>query len=282
MTRAIFVPFVTAIFCAAPVRADVPENFKTGNLVAWCIVPFDSAKRGPAQRAAMLERLGLKRCAYDWRQEHVPGFEEEILQYRKHGIEYFAFWGQHEAAFSFFEKYGLKPQVWMTAPSPEAETQEKKVAAAAAALTPLASKTGAMGCRLGLYNHGGWGGEPANLVAVCERLRSQGHDHVGIVYNFHHAHHATATFADDLGKMKPYLLCLNLNGMVDLEKGDAAGRKQKILPIGTGESEPQMIRAIIESGYAGPIGILGHVNDRDVEEVLQENVEGLKKVLAAF
>ena len=28
------------------------------NLVAWCIVPFDTKKRGPEERAEMLERLG--------------------------------------------------------------------------------------------------------------------------------------------------------------------------------------------------------------------------------
>ena len=29
--------------------------FAKDNLVAWCIVPFDAAKRGPAERAAMVK-----------------------------------------------------------------------------------------------------------------------------------------------------------------------------------------------------------------------------------
>ena len=29
--------------------------------------------------------------AYDWRTQHVKEFEEEILQYKKHGLEFFAF-----------------------------------------------------------------------------------------------------------------------------------------------------------------------------------------------
>ena len=33
------------------------------DLVAWCIVPFDSRKRTPEERIAMLERLGFKRYA---------------------------------------------------------------------------------------------------------------------------------------------------------------------------------------------------------------------------
>ncbi|MBO65778.1 MAG: hypothetical protein CL509_05810, partial [Actinobacteria bacterium] len=68
---------------ALPVAA--ADNFAKDKLVAWCIVPFDAKQRGPAERAAMLKRLGLKRVAYDWRAKHVAEFEEEILQYKKHG-----------------------------------------------------------------------------------------------------------------------------------------------------------------------------------------------------
>ncbi len=100
--------------------------------MAWCIVPFDAKKRGPAERAEMLKGLGLKRVAYDWREQHVKEFEEEILQYKKHGLEFFAFWGVHDEAFALFEKYKLHPQIWLTLPSPKAETQEARVAAAAA------------------------------------------------------------------------------------------------------------------------------------------------------
>ena len=31
-----------------------------GNLVAWCIVPFDAQKRGPAERAEMIAQLDGK------------------------------------------------------------------------------------------------------------------------------------------------------------------------------------------------------------------------------
>jgi len=42
------------------------------DLIAWCILPFDSRKRRPEEQIAMLERLGFKRYAYDWRAEHLP------------------------------------------------------------------------------------------------------------------------------------------------------------------------------------------------------------------
>lgn len=50
-------------------------------------------------------RWGLKKGAYDWRQEHLADFEREILAYQKNGIEMFAFWGVHDDAFRLFEKY---------------------------------------------------------------------------------------------------------------------------------------------------------------------------------
>jgi sugar phosphate isomerase/epimerase len=250
-------------------RATAPDIFARKNLVAWCIVPFDGKERSPAERAAMLESLGITRVAYDWRPKHVPEFEAEILEYAKRGIDYVAFWSTHPEAFALFRKHGLEPQIWITAPSPEGATDAERVAAAAARLGPLAAEIGGMGCRLGLYNHGGWGGEPANLVAVCEALRAAGHEDVGIVYNLHHGHGHIADFPACLAAMRPYLLCLNLNGMTE---------GTKILQLGRGEHDLAILRAIRASGYAGPIGIIGHTGD-DVEARLRDNLDGLDWLL---
>ena len=262
---------------ACPTAADEAKEpasvFAKDNLVAWCIVPFDASKRSPEARAEMLQRLGIKRVAYDWRQEHVPTFEEEILAYKRHGLDYFAFWSWHPAMAPLIEKYGIRPQIWMTAPSPKAETGEAMVEAAGKAVLPLVEQAGKMGCRFGLYNHGGWGGEPKNLVAVCQWLRQNAKaDHVGIVYNFHHGHEHIQDFAECLAAMKPYLLCLNLNGMND-------GADPKIVRLGKGEHEKAMMRTILESGYRGPIGILGHTSGEDIELVLRENLEGMQRLL---
>lgn len=264
---------------------DVPANFRRENLVAWCIVPFDVKKRSPEDRTAMLGRMGIKRCAYDWRQEHVPTFEREIEAYKKNGVEFTAFWSQHDKAFELFKKHAIKPQVWFMMKQPKAKTQEEKVAEAVKTMTPLAERCKQMNCKLGLYNHGGWAGEPENLVAVCNGLRAKGFADVGIVYNFHHAHDRITDaqqFTKSLELMKPLLLCLNLNGMVDHSGlNTKQKREQKIRAIGTGDYEAAMIDAVVKSKYAGPIGVLGHVATRDVEEVLQKNVEGLEYVLGS-
>ncbi len=269
MFRVFLVVFTAAAGAGA---AEPPENFRRENLVAWCIVPFDAAQRGPEARAAMLAELGLKRSAYDWRKQHVPEFEAEILAYREKGIDFFAFWSEHESAFALFERYELRPQIWRTLWTPKVEGEAAKVEAAARGFEALAKRTAEMRCKLGLYNHGGWGGEPANLVAVCERLHAMGYEHAGIVYNFHHAHGHLENWAAEFERMKPYLLCLNLNGMND----DA---QPKILPIGEGKHEAAMIRAVIASGYDGPVGILDHRSEVDAEVALRANLAGLEAVL---
>lgn len=250
-------------------QGELADNFKKGNLVAWCIVPFDAQKRGPAERAQMLNDLGIRRCAYDWREEHVAQFEQEILQYKKHGIEFFAFWGGHKSAFKLFEKYDLHPQIWRSLGNPGEGTQSQKVEAAARSIEALAKRSAELGCQLGLYNHGGWGGEPANLVAVCKKLQDKGYSNVGIVYNWHHAHGHIEDWPASLALMKPYLYCLNINGMNN-------GAKPKILPLAQGEHELAMLQVVEKSGYKGPIGILDHQSQLDAKESLQDNLNGLE------
>jgi sugar phosphate isomerase/epimerase len=260
---------------AAPARA-AKNIFAHDNLVPWCIVPFDAKKRGPEERAAMLEKLGFKHFAYDWRAEHVPTFAAEIEALKKHGVEMTAFWGAHEEAFKLFEKFGMKPQVWITVPSPKAPTDEERAKLAAKHLLPLVERTRKLGCPLGLYNHGGWGGEPENMIAVTKFLREQhGATHVGIVYNQHHGHDHLDRFPAALAAMKPYLHCLNLNGMT--KAGDKRG--MKILPLGRGDLDLQLLKTIRDSGYRGPIGILNHTGE-DAEARLKDNLDGLDWLVA--
>lgn len=250
------------------------DNLAKENLVAWCIVPFDAKHRGPAERAEMLKRLGLRRVAYDWREEHVSTFEQEILEYKKHGLEYFAFWDWHPDMVKLVKKHDIHPQFWLMMPNPQSGSQEEKVEAAAKGLLSKVEVARQLGCKIGLYNHGNWAGEPENLVAVCRWLREHEQaKHVGIVYNFHHAHDRIGDFSKALAEVQPYLFCLNLNGM----NRDA---KPKILPIGQGEFEKRMIEIVRKSNYQGPIGILDHREEIDAEVSLRENLQGLGRLRA--
>ena len=260
--------------------------FERENLVAWCIVPFDAQKRGPEERASMLERLGLRRFVYDYRAEHVPQWDAELAALKKHGITLEGWWfptvlnDEAKAALALFRRHDVHPQLWVMGqggpgPAKDDAEQRTRVAAEVARLKPICEASAAQGCQVALYNHGGWFGRPENLVAVVEALRAEGVRNVGIVYNLHHAHDVIERFDKFLPKLLPYLLCLNLNGM-DAD-GEATGRKIK--PLGSGHLDLALLRQIRASGYRGPIGILNHT-DVDAEGRLQDNLVGLAWLVA--
>jgi sugar phosphate isomerase/epimerase len=99
-------------------------------------------------------------------------------------------------------------------------------------------------------------------------------DNVGLVYNFHHSHEHFDRLPGLLEWMEPHLLAVNLNGMTP--------GAEKILPLGSGERDREMLEMIRESGYSGPIGILDHRNELDAEESLKENLEGLAKLVQGW
>ncbi len=253
-----------------------PSLFARENLVAWCIVPFDAAKRGPEERAAMLQRLGIRQLAYDWRAEHVPTFDAELEALKRHNVKLTAFWFPsqlNETAqriLDVLQRHQVRTQLWVSGggkPMEGPDGQEKAFQAAADRLGSIADAAAKIGCTVELYNHGGWFGEPENQIAVIQRMNRP---NVGIVYNLHHGHDHLDRFEALLKKMLPYLHALNLNGMV--KDGDKQGKK--ILPLGQGDLDLTLLRAIRASGYRGPIGILNHTS-ADAELRLRDNLEGL-------
>ncbi|MEZ6073932.1 MAG: TIM barrel protein [Pirellulales bacterium] len=170
-------------------------------------------------------------------------------------------------------RHDVHPQLWVTGGGgPLAPEQEDAwIDAEVARLRPIAEAAAEVGCSVGLYNHGGWFGEPENQIKIIERLQEP---NVGIVYNLHHGHAHLDRFAELLERMRPHLLALNLNGMT----ADGEARGQKILPLGAGELDLALLRTIRDSGYDGPIGILNHT-DEDAEARLADNLDGLAWLL---
>ncbi len=261
-----------------PTRAQpaAGKHFARENLVAWCIVPFDAKKRGPEERAVMLKKLGFTRFAYDYRAEHIPTFDAEMEALKKQGIELTAWWfpttlnDEARGILDVLRRHKLKPQLWVTGggePTKTAEEQAACVKAEAARIRPIAEEAAKIGCSVALYNHGGWFGEPENQLAIIKELALP---NVGIVYNLHHGHDHLARFPELLKRMLPHLVCLNVNGMMP----DGERRGQKILPLGQGELDLAILKTIRDSGYHGPIGILGHTQD-DAEVRLLDNLDGL-------
>ena len=260
------------------------QLFVRSNLVAWCIVPFDAKKRGPEERAAMMERLGFKMFAYDYRAEHIPTWDAEMEALKKHHVQLLAWWfptSMNEEArkiLSVLERHQLRAQLWVMgggAATKSAEEQQARIEVEAKRLKEIADAAAKIGCTVALYNHGAWFGEPENQIAIIERLRGAGVTNVGIVYNLHHGHAHLDRFPALLQKMKPHLMALNINGMV--RDGETSGRK--ILPLAQGDLDLSLLKTIRDSGWRGPIGILNHT-DEDAEARLRDNLEGLDWLIA--
>jgi sugar phosphate isomerase/epimerase len=254
--------------------------------MAWCIVPFDAMHRGPEERAGMLKELGFTKFVTTGGRSICP-FEEELGVLARRKIELTAVWfppelnAEARQILETLKRNNVRTQLWVTmdepAPAPQHGLPDPgedgptetaiRVTAAVEALRPIVDAAAKQSCAIGLYNHGGWFGEPENQLAIIKALDAS---HVGIVYNLHHGHDHVGRFAEVLVKLKPHLLAINLNGMD--RNGERRGRK--ILPLGQGELDLELLRAITESGYRGPIGILGHTQD-DVKMRLQDNLDGL-------
>ncbi len=262
--------------------AQKKDIFDKSNLLAWCIVPFDSEKRGPEERAKMLSELGIKKFAYDWRDEHVPQFDEEWKALRKYGIELTAFWmmtGQEpekdryvQEILAFLKRNQIKTQLWLLV----AETanfnelsQEEKVKTLSKPIQYIAEKAKELGCEVALYNHGGWFGEPENQLEIIDFLKMK---NIGIVYNFHHARFHHARFKEFYPKMLPKLMALNIAGL----KSDVT---EHAFRVGQGDVEKDMLIQVWKSKYKGPIGILNHDTNEDAKKALIDEMLGLEKVL---
>ncbi len=285
MSRHLFFALGIWILGIAALQAALPStgNFSQTNLVAWCIVPFDSKKRTPEERAAMLDQLGVHRLAYDWRAEHIPTFDAEVAAMAKRQIELTAWWfpsalnAEARAILECLARHKLHPQLWVTMGTeaePDRARLDQKIQAAVETLAPICVEAAKLGSVVGLYNHLGWFGEPENQIRILEGLRARGHSNAGIVYNFHHGHSQVDRFPALLQRMQPHLIALNLNGMV--RDGDKQGRK--IIPLGTGDLELGLLQAIQDSGWKGPIGILGHT-DEDAELKLKKELAGLNALV---
>jgi hypothetical protein len=249
-------------------------------LIAWCIVPFDNQQRTPEQRIAMLEELGFKRYAYDWRTEHLDDTARELRLAKDRGIDITAVWmwiegGQdhprhlsenNERVLAAVDEAGISTQLWLGFNENFFEdlSDGERVARGAEMVAYLSERAAETGSRVALYNHGGWFGEPENQIRIIEALPDRD---VGMVYNFHHGHEHIDRFDTLVEIMRPHLWAVNLNGM--------RPEGPKILPFGTGTHEKAMLERVLAAGFTGPFGVLGHVDDADVKVILEGNLEGL-------
>jgi sugar phosphate isomerase/epimerase len=271
---------------AAQDKAGKAQMFARKNLSAWCIVPYDDKKRGPEERALMLKSLGINKFAYDWREEHVPLFDQEMAALKKHDIELEAFWmpygpdpvkaKHYREIMDVLARHNVKTQLWWSYGSSDENlkglSDDEKIIAVGRMVQALADDAAKIGCTVGLYNHNGWFGEPENELAVLQYVNRP---NVGIVYNFNHAEGHWQRFREFFPKLLPHLLALNIAGITSVPPS-------KIVAVGSGGAEAEMIRIVAESGYNGTIGIINEDTDPDAERGLRLNIGGLKSILSSL
>lgn len=268
--------------CKTRKASTANDVFSKQNLLAWCVVPFDAKQRGPEERAKMLASLGIKKLAYDWREEHIPTFDDEWRALNKYGIELTGFWMMSgpnprydrniQEIFDFLARNKISTQIWLLMGEWgdfNNLNQSEKIAQMSAPIAYIADKAKELDCKVALYNHGGWFGEPENQIEIIQHLQRS---NVGIVYNFHHARSHHERFAAFYPKMKPYLFALNIAG---LKKGD----RDNFYRTGQGDVEKDLIQLVRDSDYRGPIGIINHDTEEDAETGLLEEMRGLKHIL---
>lgn len=276
-----YIILVLAILCTRWSAAQTGSGiYSKKNLIAWCIVPFDKPERTPEQRAKMLNDLGINKLAYDWREKHVPSFDEELNALKKHDIKLQSFWYYSgpepekdknlAIIIDLFKRHNVKTEIWTMITGIEnldSMTQQQKVEAVSQRVKYIATKAAEAGCKVGLYNHGGWFGEPENQLAIIKYLNMP---NIGIVYNFSHSETQIHHFPDFYPSIKPHLLAVNLTGLQGMNPA-------KVVPVGRGDVEFRMMKIIEDSDYSGPVGIINEDFAVDAKDGLKMNMEGLKQ-----
>ncbi len=248
----------------------------------WCILGFDSLERTPKQRIAMLKEMGFTRYGYNRGKGEFGEMQKEFNLAKANNIEIVSVFvwlnakrdsigklsPSNQTLLSNLELVEQKPTIWLSFSNNffKELSQEESIELSIEMIQFVKLKADQLGCKLALYNHHGWFGNPHNQVKILEKLKD---DSITMVYNFHHAQEYVNEFPEIVKKITPYLSFVNLNGVK--KEGP------QILPIGKGDYEFEMMEHLNKEGFNGPWGILGHVKTEDVQKVLKRNVDGLKQ-----
>src|SRR5579871_24913 len=161
-----------------------------------------------------------------------------------------------------FRRHGISPQIWLirrwTAEDDDQsfmryspEEQASRLRQETDRIKALAELAAPFGVVVGLYKHAGWIGITDNQLAIVKKIRSQGFNNVGIVYQFIHARDEvddTVDFPATWQKLKPFVLAVNITGV---------HAEREIFPViypSQGDLELHMLKTIQISGWKGPVG----------------------------
>ena len=258
----------------------VEQPFKIAEVSPWCIIGFDSLDRTPQQRIDMLKEMGFTKYGFNKGKGDLTTMKDEFQLAKENNIEITSIFlwlnakrdsigklsPANQELLGNLKDIGYKPTIWVSFSDNffKKLNQEESIELSIKMIEYVKTKADELGCKLAIYNHHGWFGNPHNQVEILKKINR---DDITMVYNFHHAQEHVDEFPAIVKKIKPYLSYVNLNGVK--KEGP------QILPIGKGDHEIEMIKQLMDEGYHGPWGILGHIKTDDVEKVLERNIDGL-------
>lgn len=264
-------------------KSDFAPIIDAKDVSPWCIIGFDTKDRTPQQRIDLLKELGLSNYGFNKGKGDFSTMKTEFKLAKENGIAINSIFlwlnakrdsigklsPSNQLILDNLKEIDNKPTIWVSFAENffEGNSQENSIAFSIEMIKYIKTEAVAAGCELALYNHRGWFGNPHHQVEILEKLDDES---LSMVYNFHHAHEFVDEFVEVAKMITPYLSFVNLNGV----KKDGP----EIMDLGKGDYEIKMIKHLLDNGYDGPWGILGHVKTEDVKEVLKRNLAGLDLV----
>lgn len=268
-------------------KSTTEYSIDTKEVYPWAILGFDALDRTPQERIAMLNEMGFTKYGLNKGNGDLSTMIEEFKLASENDIEITSvfLWlnskrdtigklsPANQELLSKLKKVKQKPVIWVSLSNNffEEKDQEQALELSIEMLKFIKKKADESGCELAIYNHRGWFGNPHNQLEILKQLNNPS---ITMVYNFHHAHEYVDEFPEIAKKIKPYLSYVNLNGIK--KEGP------EILTIGNGDYEYEMIKSLIDEGYNGPWGIIGHIKTEDVRNVLARNMEGIELFNSKF
>ncbi len=281
MKNAFFLPTFLLLVVFVACNNKVEELIKIDEVAPWCILGFDAMERTPEQRISMIKEMGLSKYGFNKGKGDLTTMIEEFNLASENEIEISSIFlwlnakrdsigklsPSNQELLNNLKKVDQKPVIWLSFSENFFENidQNESLNLSVEMIKFIKLKADELDCELALYNHHGWFGNPHHQVEILEQLDDAS---ISLVYNFHHAQDYVDEFPDIAKKIAPHLSYVNLNGVKK--------HGPQILDIGEGDHEYEMILKLKEEGFDGPWGILGHIKDEDVKQVLDRNIKGIE------
>lgn len=261
--------------------------FQKEEISAWCIKGFDVLERNAEQRIEMLKEMGIHTYGYNKGKGDISEMIKEFNLAKENDIDINAvfLWlnpksdsigklsPANQELLDKLKVVEQKPAIWVSFSESYFENKDdtESLKLCIDMLNSIKQQTDSLGCKLALYNHHGWFGDMNNQIRILEQMDTE---NISIVYNFHHGQNDVDNFQQIAKDILPYLSYVNISGV--------SKDGPRIITFGEGDHEFEMIEILLENGYKGPWGILGHVKTEDVQVVLDRNIAGLNKFNSSY